>query len=212
MMQRLGLKFWLTLASFSLITFTLMKGPSAFRKTAHDLTFTDEVSTTAAHAEVIMPDSGLSVSIEKRVDLFLSDLRSQPTEPEKWANLNAEWLKYAHQWFARVYPGEEKFNAYASLWVGKREKSKLWRLNCRNEFFPDMDDNELISKSQWLQGEEEWQEMQAKINRGLQTVDEEYDQALSALLGTRIKDFVKLHKLFVREFLPKKSGTKSYFL
>lgn len=213
MLQRLGRKFWTRLASFLLLLGVISQGKEFFRPTAEDLTFSDEISTGAAHADAIMPDSGLTVSVEQRVDQFLTELKSQPSQPEKWHKLNEEWLGFARSWFERVYPGQELFNRYTSLWVGKREKIKLWRLNCRNDFFPDMSDEELLMKAEWLQNEEEWQEMQAKINRGLESVESEYQAALKEMLGEHIEEFNKLHGLFVKDFLPKETVLSStYFL
>lgn len=211
MKLRLGRKFWLRMALFVALVSVVVRGQEFFRRPAEILTFSDEISVGAAHAEPVMPDSGLTPAVEKKVEIFFEELRSQPHQPKRWVKLNTEWLNYARGWFDRVYPGEERFNRYASLWVGKREKSKLWRMNCREEFFPDMDDKELLSKAKWLQDQEEWQEMQAKIDRGLSTVDVEYQQALKELLGTRWNEFEKLHGLFIKDFLPKTGASSSYF-
>jgi hypothetical protein len=54
--------------------------------------------------------------------------------------------------------------------------------------------------------------MQAKINRGLTTVHEEYEAALKELVGPHRGDFEKLHGLFVKDFLPKEHSSGSYFL
>lgn len=212
MKLRLGRKFWLRIGLFVALISVVVRGQEFFRRPAEILTFSDEISVGAAHAEPILPDSGLTPAVERKVQLFLEELRAQPHQPKRWVRLNVEWLNYARGWFERVYPGEERFNRYASLWVGKREKIKLWRMNCRDEFFPDMDDNELMTKAEWLKDQEEWQEMQAKIDRGLSTVDIEYETALKGLLGPRWSDFEKLHGLFVRDFLPKSGGADSYFL
>lgn len=212
MLRRLGTKFWLSVVSFLALCTVIVRGQEMFRRPAEELTFSDEISVGAAHAEPILPDSGLTPGVEKRLKHFLDEMKTQPSEPDRWTGLNNEWLSYARTWFDRVYPGEERFNRYASLWVGKREKIHLWRVSCRNEFFPDMNDTELMAKAEWLQGEEEWQEMQAKITRGLQTVDLEYQAALQELLGTHYSELRKLHQLFVKEFLPKSGGSDSYFL
>lgn len=212
MKLRLGRTFWLRIGLFVALISVVVQGQEFFRGPAEALTFSDEISVGAAHAEPILPDSGLTPAVERKVQFFLEELRAQPQQPKRWVRLNAEWLNYARGWFERVYPGEERFNRYASLWVGKREKSKLWRRNCRDEFFPDMDDNELLTKAEWLQDQEEWQEMQAKIDRGLATVDNEYQTALQELLGPHWNDFQKLHRLFVKDYLPKSGGTDSYFL
>ncbi len=212
MWKYLGSRFYLKFSLLLLLLGVVAQGPRFFRPTAQVLTFSDEISVGAAHAEPILPDSGLTPSVEKRLHHFMEDLRAQPHHPKRWTRLNHEWLEYARGWFERAYPGEERFNRYASLWVGKREKSKLWRLNCRNEFFPDMDDAELLARADWLQDQEEWQEMQAKIMRGLATVDSEYQTALQELLGERRKDFDKLHQLFVSDQLPKVAGPLDYFL
>lgn len=212
MLRRLGTKFWLSVMSFLALCTIILQGQDYFRRPAEELTFSDEISVGAAHAEPVLPDSGLSMGVERRVQDFLAQMKAQPSQPDRWVELNQEWLHYARAWFDRVYPGQERFNRYASLWVGKREKIRLWRVNCRNEFFPDMNDVELLTKAEWLQGEEEWQEMQAKITRGLQTVDLEYQTALKDLLGTHFSEFRKLQQLFVKEFLPKNGSSGSYFL
>jgi len=212
MKLRLGRKFWLRMALFLGFLSVVFRGQEFFRRPAEVLTFSDEISVGAAHAEPVMPDSGLTMGVEKKVQFFLEELRAQPHQPKRWVKLNTEWLNYARGWFDRVYPGEERFNRYASLWVGKREKSKLWRMNCREEFFPDMDDKELLSKAKWLHDQEEWQEMQAKITRGLQTVDDEYQAALLELLGPNMDEFQKLHSLFLKDALPKTGGDSKFFL
>jgi hypothetical protein len=212
MKLRLPLRFWVSLAGFGLLVAVIVQGPRFFIETSEVLTFSDEITVGAAHADPILPDSGLTLATERRVELFMQDLKAQPQQPVRWSRLNKEWLEYARLWFERVYPGEERFNRYTSLWVGKREKSKLWRLNCRNEFFPDMDDKELLSKAEWLKEQEEWQEMQAKIARGLATVDAEYEQALHSLLGENWDEFTKLHSLFLQDQLPKTGGDTKFFL
>lgn len=212
MWQRLGLRFWLTIAAFVMVLAIVAKGPQSFKRPAERLTFTDEIQTTHAHAGVIMPTSGMTVAVEERVNNFLASMKEQKTSPTDWSKLNDEWLSFARAWFDRVYPGEERFNQYASLWVGKRSKIILWRLKCRNEFFPDLDETELIRKAEQLKDQEEWQEMQAKITRGLTTVEEEYSIALNNLLGSRISEFKSFHKLFVQDFLSEKRQTSDFFL
>jgi hypothetical protein len=212
MLQRLGLRFWLTIATFIMVLVVVSKGPQTFRKPAERLTFTDEIQTSHAHAGVIMPASGMTVAVEERVNSFLASMKEQKNSQTDWSKLNNEWLSFARAWFERVYPGEERFNQYASLWVGKRSKVILWRLKCRNEFFPDLDETELIRKADQLKDQEEWQEMQAKISRGLTTVEEEYSNALNNLLGSRISEFKSFHKLFVQDFLSKKRQTSDFFL
>lgn len=188
------------------------KGPQSFKRPAERLTFTDEIQTLQSHAGVVRPSSGMTVAVEERVNNFLSAMKEQKNSQTDWSKLNNEWLSFARAWFERVYPGEERFNQYASLWVGKRSKIILWRMKCRNEFFPDLDEAELIRKADQLKDQEEWQEMQAKITRGLITVEEEYSIALNNLLGSRISEFKSFHKLFVQDFLSQKRQTSDFFL
>lgn len=212
MWKKLGLRFWVTTLAFGVVAVSVARGPELFQRPVGQLLLTDSVSTAQASAETVLAATGLTADLSARLDAYFLEMSEARDQASDWVALHREWLAYARDWFDRVYPGEERFQRYADLWVTKREKTKLWRVSCRQEFFPDLSDAELVQKADWLKDQEEWAEMESKVQRGLTTIDAEYALALEELLGSRQREFKRFHDLFVADFLPEKTQLANFFL
>lgn len=212
MWKKLSFRFWLTTIAFGVVAVTVARGPELFRRPAGQLLLTDSVSTGQAQRTTLAPALALESDVSEKLDAYFREMGTAHAEANDWVALHREWLDYARDWFARVYPGEERFQRYADLWVSKRLKIKLWRVKCREEFFPDLDDSELIQKADWLKDQEEWTEMESKINRGLTTIEAEYTLAIQELLGSRLGEFKKFHDLYVDDFMSEKRQIQNFFL
>ncbi len=211
-MRYLDTRFWVTCLCFFAVCTALYSGAGFFRAGAEKLTFSDEIQTQAAHADTINPQNGLTPPVAERLGQHFARLEARDSKKLALAPQGREWLEYARAWFERVYPGEERYNRYVSLWVGKREKERLWRVKCREEFYPDFTEAELIRKASWLQGQEEWLEMQEKVARGLESIDLEYAGALAELMGDKTKEFHRLHELFLSESAFDERPAMNFFL
>ncbi|MFP5457970.1 MAG: hypothetical protein ACLGG7_04495 [Bacteriovoracia bacterium] len=212
MWKKLGFRFWLTTIAFGVVAVSVARGPELFRRPADQLLLTDTVSTGQAQTMRSAPAPGLDLEVSEKLDAYFLDMGAAHDKANDWVALHREWLDYARDWFERVYPGEDRFQRYADLWVSKRLKIKLWRVKCRQEFFPDLDDSELIQKADWLKDQEEWTEMESKINRGLTTIEAEYALAVQELLGSRLREFKKFHDLYVDDFMSQKRQISNFFL
>jgi hypothetical protein len=213
MMKFLGLRFWVLSFLFMGVLISFHPAIKLHSKIAHNLTFTPEsdvVSISQSAIQRIMPDTGLSVVTEKRLMSFLQQVAR--VEVEKMSETQNEWLTYAKGWFERVYPNETRFNQYVEAWVTHRELKTRVRASLRERYFPDFSDKELIQKASWLQSQEEWSEMNQKIDSEISTLEIEYNLKLEAILGTKREQFSKLHELFVKDFFSDSGAPENFFL
>lgn len=182
-------------------------------KIAHNLTFTpqatDEVSTQVSARLRVMPDTGLSLATEERLKTFMQTLSRQ--EIESMGETQNEWLGYAKAWFARVYPNDTRYNQYVETWLTHREQKAELRENLRQRYFPDYSDRELMLKAEWLQTQEEWSEMNSKIDAGIRELEAQYRTQVELILGDQFPAFTKLHGLFVQDF-SEVSAPENFFL
>lgn len=211
MLRYLDQKFWMRLILLTFLVAVMFMGPGIYRKPAQYLTFTDEVSTTAAAPEQqYSPTSGLSFELELELERYIEQLVTGPAIHD-WRFLHQEWFALARQFFDRLYAEPAVYNTYVKLWLQKRKQAHDWRVSCRREFFPELDDRELFDKIDWLSGQEEWQEMQAKIHQGLEKIDHDYNQALTEHMGNNLASIEKLHQLFIQDHM-KEESSAFYFL
>lgn len=213
MMKFLGMRFWILCLLFggSLLSFSpRFNLPS---KIAHNLTFTpqtDSLSTTQSAVMRVMPDTGLTLVTEQRLKSFMQTLARQETE-SMGATQN-EWLAYAKAWFERVYPNDSRYNKYVEAWLSHREQKAELRENLRQRYFPDYSDRELMLKAEWLQSQEEWSEMNAKIDAGIKELEVQYQSQVELILGDKMEAFSKLHGLFVDDFFSEAGAPENFFL
>jgi hypothetical protein len=184
----------------------ISQGPRFFRPMAQTLTeltppaapLTDSVRTAAAAAQA---PAEASAELGKRLDAYYETL-TDDAEGHRWRALSQEWMALGEQWFARLYPGDQApYIRYATLWVDKRERVRLWRVDCRRQAFPEFSDDELYARADWFREQEEWREMQAKIRQGEGEIEAKYRTDLAELLGSRLESFERLHALFVGDQL-----------
>jgi len=157
-----------------------------------------------------MPDSGLTLATEKRLNRFMKKLAR--VELENMSGTQKEWLSYAKGWFERVYPDQTHFNHYVQHWLNFREQKAELRDHLRNRYFPDYSDRELLAKAEWLQSQEEWREMNEKMDSGIKDLEGEYQSKLKSLMGEKMESFTKLHELFVQDFFDSQGAPENFFL
>jgi hypothetical protein len=211
MNKYLGIRFWVLLGLFIAVTISFYPKLNIYSNAAAVLTLSDSVSLSQASIERIMPDTGLSLSNEMRLTKFMDDAKLQESSFD-WAKLNNQWLEYARAWFERVYPHENRFNEYVQRWVEKRNQLVAVRIEMREAYFSDLDDRELLMKAEWLKNQDEWKEMNEKISKQTDAIERTYNDSLEKILLDHKNDFLKLHELFVNDFLEEKSTPQHFFL
>lgn len=213
MMKFLGMRFWVISFLFVGVLISFHPSFSLHSKIAHNLTFTpesDAVTISQSALGRIMPDTGLSVVTEKRLKDFLAEVAR--VEVEKMSETQNEWLNYARAWFERVYPNETRYNQYVDAWLTHREEKTQVRERHRQRYFPDFSDKELLQKASWLQSQEEWREMNQKIDSEMSILEREYSMKLETILGSKRMQFSKLHELFVNDFFSTAGAPEDFFL
>ena len=210
MLRYLGAKFWMRMACLALIAIVLIKGPKLFHGTAQELTFSDSVQTEEAAPVAYSPVSGLTYEVELELQKYIEQLSSSPAAHD-WKFLHEEWFALSRQWFERLFADPAHYNRYVQLWLAKRRDAHEWRIGCRLEFFPDMSDRELFDKIDWLRQQDEWTEMQTKIQSGLDRIERDYQAQLVELLGDQKILMNKLQEVFLRDNLPGE-GNNSFFI
>lgn len=199
MWQRLG---WRLVMRLMVLTLVIGVGMREFSAQKIHAPVTDQVSHTLAKEVIYSTATGLLPDVERRLDLHLAAL-DRSLDGGNWRRLHEEWLSLVRQWFARLRPAPEEYNSYVTAWLDRREKTSQWRTRCRRESYPDYSDDELFAKADWLRGQDEWIEMQRRIQKGLARIDAEYDLALAQRLGEDASAFQKLHQLFLHEEWPR---------
>lgn len=199
MVRYLDKKFWMRLVLFAGIIAVLQQRPQLFHAPAKIITFTDEVNTqAAAPVSSYSPATGLSFETENQLNEYLDSLPVGPSSHD-WKYLHQEWFSYTRQWFDRLYADSKIYDQYAMLWLKKRNEMREWRLSCRLHSFPELTDRELFDRIEWIRKQDEWKEMQTKMNQGLERIDLEYKSAVKELIGPHFEAFEKLHELFMKD-------------
>lgn len=208
MLRYLGAKFWLRVLCLGAVGVGFLLMPKQQNGIARAPAIEDTIQLEEAAPVSYSPASGLTYQLEAQLQTYL-DLLSTTPAAHDWKFLHQEWFALTRQWFERIFKDPALYERYVQLWLDKRRDSHEWRVSCRREFFPDMGDRELFDKIDWLREQDEWGEMQAKINQGITRIDQSYSAAILELLGENHKSFVKLHDIFMEEHLP--SGPASQF-
>lgn len=214
MMKFLGLRFWILCFLLGGTILSFHPRMNLHSKIAHNLTLTpqasDEIKTLQSAAMRVMPDTGLSLVTEQRLKSFMLTLSRQ--EVESMGATQNEWLHYAKAWFERVYPNEARYNQYVEAWLSHREQKAELRESLRQRYFPDYSDRELMLKAEWLQSQEEWGEMNAKIDSGIRELEGQYQSQVELILGDKMEAFTKLHGLFVKDYFSESGAPENFFL
>lgn len=199
MLRYLDKKFWMRLVLFVGILMVLIRGPKIFHQPAKLITFTDEINTqAAAPLSDYSPISGLSFETEHALNEYLDNLPVGPSAHD-WKFLHQEWFNYSRQWFERLYADPQLYDRYAKMWLQKRNDLREWRIYCRRNSFPELTDRELFDRIEWIRKQDEWKEMQSKINQGLEKIDLDYKNNLNELIESHYQSFEKLHGLFMKD-------------
>lgn len=200
MFRYLTPKFWMRVGCFTIVAVVMFLSPD-LKRPKNTEPFIDTVQTEEAAPVAYSPASGLTYQLETDLNQYIAELNSTPAAQD-WKFLHEEWFALSRQWFERLFAEPALYNRYVELWLQKRRDTHEWRISCRREFFPDMNDRELFDKIDWLRQQDEWTEMQTKINNGLARIEASYDSSLKELIGENYQALVGLHGIFMREHLP----------
>lgn len=209
MWHHLGARFWLRVLTLSgLVVFIWQNQHQRPASTV----VADSVSNyAAAAASDISAKTGLTFDNELSRDRYLEKLTLTPAGRD-WKSLHEEWFGLARQFFDRLYAEPAMYNRYMKLWLTKREGAQQLRQDARREFFPDLTDRELFDRIDWLREKEEWGEMQAKIQKGLDHVDQQYALGLRDLMGENLESLKKLEVIFLEDNFQTEGPALGYFL
>jgi hypothetical protein len=168
MLKYLPPRFWYSVAAFFVVCLVMLKKHSQLNRT-------HAIAKRAEEIPVRITQSALQ--------------KNQLQNPPTRLTQVDQWKEQMELWF-EMKKLQREWKLYQASWVAKRQALIQLRVDLRADYFPDLSDEEIISRWGMISESEDWHEMQQKFQAESLSIEQKYVEDLKHLLGTHWKEFL----------------------